>query len=142
MEDLFAEAVAPDFGEAPTDLRSRLMGAVATNGLLAVYQWWYPRSPIGDYNRTELSELEATYLIKLLDVAQTALGELPQPPGELRRRRATQRPCPRCSGSCGPLMERLSCFDERREMHVTDSAAALGAARLVQAGLAHAEFPS
>ncbi len=81
LEDLFAEAVASDFGEAPTDLRSRLMASVATNGMSTVWKWWFPQLVDREFvDAQELSELDATYLVGLLDAAETALAALPKPP--------------------------------------------------------------
>jgi AcrR family transcriptional regulator len=95
IEDLLARAVASDFDESPTDLRSRLLASVATHGLMAVYQWWYPQIDDKDYDRHELSELYGTYLVGLLDAAQTALENLPTPSphgvGRTRKRSARTR---------------------------------------------------
>jgi AcrR family transcriptional regulator len=79
LEDVFAEAFASEFDESPADLRARLMAALATNGLRTIWQWWYPQSEDEDDDPHELSQLDAVYLIRLLDAAQLALEAIPKP---------------------------------------------------------------
>jgi AcrR family transcriptional regulator len=79
LEDVFAEAFACEFDESPTDLRSRLMAALATNGLRTIWQWWYPQLDSEHDDPHELSQLDAVYLIRLLDAAQLALEAIPKP---------------------------------------------------------------
>ncbi len=82
LEDVFAEAFAREFNEAPADLRSRLMGGLATNGLTTIWQWWYPHLASQDHDLNELAQLDATYLIGLLDAAQAALQDISRPPSQ------------------------------------------------------------
>jgi AcrR family transcriptional regulator len=91
MEDVFAEAFAADFGEAPTDLRSRLMAALATNGMRTIWQWWYPQQPARHNDPHELAQLDAVYLIRLLDAAEAALDAIPKPRLQPHHRTAARR---------------------------------------------------
>jgi len=85
LEDVFAEAFARDLGEEGTDLRSRLMAAVAVNGLRAVWLWWgLHRSELPD-DPGDPYELDGTYLTSLLEAAERALEGIPSPQQHLRR---------------------------------------------------------
>ena len=84
LEDVFVEAFASELGETTTDLRSRLLAAVATTGLRTIFQWWYPQLAEQAYDAAELPKLEGTYLIGLLDAAQAALDALPPVRGRQR----------------------------------------------------------
>jgi AcrR family transcriptional regulator len=79
LEDVFAEAFASDLDEKPDDLRSRLMGSVTVSGLRAIWLWWYDRQRNGAMDPREPYALDATYLIRLLNAAETALEAIPSP---------------------------------------------------------------
>jgi AcrR family transcriptional regulator len=91
LEDAFAEAFARDLGETSDDLRSRLMAAVAVNGLREVSLWWYRHHDDDDGDPREAFELDATYLASLLEAAKRALDTLPSP-SSLRGNRRNGRP--------------------------------------------------
>jgi AcrR family transcriptional regulator len=85
FEDVLAEAFALDLGEASDGLRSRLMAAVAVNGLRAVSLWWYRHHTNGAADPRYPYELDATYVTSLLEAAGHALEALPSPPEHVRQ---------------------------------------------------------
>src|SRR5207253_11404752 len=62
LEDMLAEAFARDLGEEVDGLRSRLMAAVAVNGLRAVSLWWYRHHSNGTADPRYPYALDATYV--------------------------------------------------------------------------------
>jgi len=80
LEDVFAEAFAPELGESPDDLRSRLMASVAVNGFRLIWAWWYEHLVDEKFDPTEPLGLDATYLTALVKAAESALELLPSPP--------------------------------------------------------------
>jgi hypothetical protein len=66
------------------------MAALATNGLRTIWQWWYPQQPAGRNDPQELAQLDAVYLIRLLDAAETALEAIPKPRMQPRHRTAAR----------------------------------------------------
>ena len=79
FEDILSEAFARDLGESCDDLRSRLMAAVATNGLRAVAFWWYRHHEDGGDELREIYELDTTYVTTLLEAAEQVLDAFPSP---------------------------------------------------------------
>jgi AcrR family transcriptional regulator len=86
LEDLFAEAFARDLDESSDDLRSRLMAAVAVNGLRAVWTWWSQHQNDGTGNPPDVHALDTTYFTSLLEAAEHALETIPSPLEHLRQR--------------------------------------------------------
>lgn len=91
LEDAFAEAFAEDLGETPTDLRTQLMASIATNGLRTIWQWWQLHSTAKHFNPNEIADLDATYLVSVLEAARTLLHNIPQPPDRLAKPPARTR---------------------------------------------------
>src|SRR6185437_13717673 len=79
FEDILAEAFARDFSEQPDDLRSRLMAAVAVNGLRAISFWWYRQEPATHRDAHQPWVLDATYLTTIIQAAESAITAIPQP---------------------------------------------------------------
>jgi AcrR family transcriptional regulator len=79
FEDILAEAFARDFSETSDDLRSRLMAAVAVNGLRAVVLWWYQHHEDGAGGLRDAYALDTTYVTSLLEVAEQVLEAIPRP---------------------------------------------------------------
>jgi AcrR family transcriptional regulator len=79
LEDVFAEAFARDLDEEPEDLRSRLMASVTVSGLRAVWRWWYSRQTDGTMDPREPYVLDATYLTRVVNAAESALESIPKP---------------------------------------------------------------
>jgi AcrR family transcriptional regulator len=98
LEDDFALAFARDLGESPDDLRSRLMASLVTNGLLTVWTWWY-RGADGAHDPHELSQLDATYLMRIIEAGEGALKAIPSPPPHARGVRVHDEPS---LAECGP----------------------------------------
>jgi AcrR family transcriptional regulator len=86
LEDVFAEAFARHLGEDADDLRSRLMASVTTNGLRAVWLWWYRHQTNQTMDPREPYALDATYLTRVIKAAETALEAIPRPDEHFRRR--------------------------------------------------------
>ena len=86
LEDIFAEAFARDLDESSDDLRSRLMAAVALNGLRAVWTWWSRHQNDDPGNAPDVHVLDTTYLTSLLEAAEQALEMIPSPSQHLRQR--------------------------------------------------------
>jgi AcrR family transcriptional regulator len=82
LEDVLAEAFARDLQEQPDDLRSRLMAAVVVNGLRAIWFWWYRQQPETHPDAREPWQLEATYLTSVVQAAEAAIANIPQPDEE------------------------------------------------------------
>jgi AcrR family transcriptional regulator len=83
LEDAFAEAFAEDLGETPADLRARLMASIATNGLQTIWQWWQLHTTGPHFDPREVADLDATYLVSVLEATRNLLHAIPQPPGRL-----------------------------------------------------------
>ena len=83
LEDAFTEAFAQDLGETPDDLRARLMGSLATNGLKTIWWWWYARLADQRLDLHEFATLDATYLLSVLDAAGALLKTIPRAPTHL-----------------------------------------------------------
>ena len=92
LEDTFAELFAADTGEAPDDLRPRLMASIVVNTLTTIWQWWYTHRADPQAPPPELYSLDATYLTRLLTAAETALKTIPAPPRQSRPHTSPQQP--------------------------------------------------
>jgi AcrR family transcriptional regulator len=78
-EDEFAKAFAIDLGKHPHELEPRLMASVVMNGLLTIWDWWFPQQADGAVNAHQLSELEITYVMSLIQAAEDVLKALRTP---------------------------------------------------------------
>ena len=86
LEDILAEAFARDLGETSDDLRSRLMGAVALNGLRTVWWWWFRHAKDGGGEPRDTLAHDMSYVTSLLEAAERALEAIPSPQDHFLRR--------------------------------------------------------
>jgi AcrR family transcriptional regulator len=78
LEDILAAAFAIDLEEDANDLRARLMGAIAVSGLRAIWVWWFDHRLNADSDPREPYTLDATYLTRVLDAAESVLEDIPR----------------------------------------------------------------
>jgi AcrR family transcriptional regulator len=79
LEDVFAEAFAREFSETAEDMRSRLMAATVVSGMRTIWSWWYSHLGEDGADAHRPFELDATYLTKLVEAAETAIRHVPGP---------------------------------------------------------------
>jgi hypothetical protein len=81
LEDVLAAGFARELGEPPDGARARVLGALATHGMLEAWNAWYEKHATdADFHLEEMLAAKAEHVMRVLERGLEMVDTLPEPP--------------------------------------------------------------